>query len=251
MAGLTMYTNNPGEEVRLYSLGSFPLKKVALTSHPWIFWGIIQGLGWYNLGFFFWTGPGYVEFRPPKLVQFAGHSTALWYFCALQSFSAAPLPSFAINWNVQTFLLGLTGAETCLYAEGHVRSFGRVHCLKRQPPDIPLATQCAHSRCFLTIVWLLSVFILELETIPKRRAVFLLPSGRLSLRIGSDLTHHCRRENKHILRLDPSVESLPKLPAPGNSKSWGLAILESLKSYPETSSHAVSVSVRRLLQMKD
>lgn len=76
--------------------------------------------------------------------------------------------------------------------------------------------------------------------------MFLLPSGRLSLRIGSDLTHHCRRENKHILSLDPSVESLPKPPAPGNSKSWSLAILESLKRYPEISSHAVTFSVRRL-----
>jgi len=90
------------------------------------------------------------------------------------------------------------------------------------------------------------VFILELETIPKRRAVFLLPSGRLSLRIRSDLTHHCRRENKHILRLNPSAESLPKPPAPGNSKSWGLAVLKSLKSYPENSSHAVRLSVRTL-----
>lgn len=246
MASLTMHTNNPGEELRLYFLGSFSLKNIALASHSGIFEGRIQRWGWYNSGGGVWTGPGCVEFRPPKLVQFAGHCTVLWCFCTLQSFSAALLLSFAINWNVQTFLLGLTGAETCLYAEGHVRSFGRVHCLKRQPPDIPLATQCAHSRCFLTIVWLLSVFILELETIPKRRDVFLLPSGRLSLRIGSDLTHHCRRENKHILRLDPSVESLPKPPAPGNSKSWGLAILESLKSYPETSSHAARVSVRRL-----
>lgn len=210
------------------------------------FWGIIQRRGWYNLRGFFWTGLGYIEFRPPKLVRFAGHPTALWCFCALQPFSAALLPHLTINWNVQTFLVGLMGAETCLYAEGHVRSFSRVHCLKRQHPDILPATQCAHSRWFLTTVWLLSVFILELETIPKRRAVFLLPSGRLSLRTRSDLTHHCKRENKHILTLSPSVESSPKLPAPGNSKSWGLAIPESLKSYLEISPHAVRVSVRRL-----
>lgn len=117
-----------------------------------------MGQGWHNIGVFFWTEPGCIDYRPPKLARFAGHSTALWCFCALQSFSAAPLPSSAINWNVQTFLLGLTGAETCLYTEGHVRSFGRVHCLKRQPHDIPLATQCAHSRCFLTSLAALGVY---------------------------------------------------------------------------------------------
>lgn len=48
MASLTMHTNNPGEEIRLYFLGSFPLKNIALASHSGIFEGIIQGWGWYN-----------------------------------------------------------------------------------------------------------------------------------------------------------------------------------------------------------
>lgn len=45
MASLTMYTNNPGEEIRLYSLGLFSLKKNSTSIPLWDFLECSSGDG--------------------------------------------------------------------------------------------------------------------------------------------------------------------------------------------------------------